>query len=90
MPKPITIDPEKIVEIRNALQVIQFNNQRELSYIKMSKNITEQVKRIDKLLPQVRFENNEEPCPICHGAGATTDHHDPCTECDGSGNVGGD
>ena len=31
----------------------------------------------------------EEDCPVCHGAGATTDHHDPCTECGGSGKVGG-
>ena len=34
-------------------------------------------------------EKVEEDCPICHGAGATTDHHDPCTECGGSGKVGG-
>ena len=30
----------------------------------------------------------EEDCPVCHGAGATTDHHDPCSECGGSGKVG--
>lgn len=32
----------------------------------------------------------KEDCPVCHGAGATTDHHDPCTECGGSGKVGGE
>ena len=34
-------------------------------------------------------KEREEDCPVCHGAGATTDHHDPCTECGGSGKVGG-
>lgn len=31
---------------------------------------------------------NQEDCPICHGKGSTTDHHDPCSECGGSGKVG--
>lgn len=31
---------------------------------------------------------DEEDCSVCHGQGATTDHHDPCTECDGTGKVG--
>lgn len=26
-----------------------------------------------------------EECSICHGEGSTTDHHDPCTECNGKG-----
>lgn len=34
-------------------------------------------------------KKEKEDCPVCHGAGATTDHHDPCTECGGSGKVGG-
>jgi len=33
-------------------------------------------------------KKGEEECPVCHGAGATTDHHDPCTE-GGDGNAGG-
>jgi len=37
-----------------------------------------------------RIEELEEDCPICHGAGASTDHHDPCSECGGSGKVGGE
>ena len=37
----------------------------------------------------VCYLENEENCPVCHGQGATTDHHDPCTECGGSGKVGG-
>lgn len=27
----------------------------------------------------------KEKCTVCHGKGFTTDHHDPCTECGGSG-----
>ena len=30
----------------------------------------------------------EEECAICHGKGSTTDHHDPCSECGGSGYYG--
>jgi len=37
-----------------------------------------------------KWEEAKEDCPVCHGAGATTDHHDPCTECGGSGKVGGE
>lgn len=29
----------------------------------------------------------EEDCPVCHGKGATIDHHDPCSECDGVGKI---
>ena len=32
----------------------------------------------------IRRENREE-CTICHGEGFIVDHHDPCTECGGSG-----
>ena len=28
-----------------------------------------------------------EECEICHGAGSTTDHHDPCSNCDGKGYI---
>ncbi len=28
-----------------------------------------------------------EECSICHGEGATTDHHDPCTNCGGKGYI---
>lgn len=43
-------------------------------------------KRIDKL--EEKMAKVQEDCPVCHGAGATTDHHDPCTECGGTGEVG--
>jgi len=33
------------------------------------------------------FEKHKKDCPVCHGKGATTDHHDPCSECGGSGKV---
>lgn len=32
-----------------------------------------------------KYYNEKELCPVCHGKGATTDHHDPCSECGGSG-----
>lgn len=32
--------------------------------------------------------DNEEDCPICQGLGYVIHHHEPCTECDGSGKVG--
>jgi len=54
MPK-ITV--EKITEIRNALQVIQLNCQQvpglpiSEDRLKMTKNVIEQVSRINKLLP---------------------------------------
>lgn len=35
-------------------------------------------------------ESYEEDCPICHGLGYVIHHHDPCTECDGIGRVGGE
>lgn len=35
-------------------------------------------------MKQFVIEEKEE-CSICHGQGFTTDHHDPCTECGGSG-----
>ncbi len=58
----IKIDSEDIAEIRNALQVIQGNAEflcRRFNYLKEDsspKNIIKQVIRIDKLLPQVKFE----------------------------------
>ena len=30
-------------------------------------------------------EEEREECSVCHGRGFTTDHHDPCSECGGSG-----
>jgi len=38
---------------------------------------------LSELKPEV--VQKVEECEICHGVGATTDHHDPCTECGGSG-----
>lgn len=29
----------------------------------------------------------KENCPVCHGEGATTDHHDPCSNCSGIGRI---
>lgn len=44
---------------------------------------------IKDINPQVIQKiNNEEDCPICHGLGYVIHHHDPCTECDGSGKIG--
>lgn len=57
----IAMSPETIAEIRNALQVIQLNAEvipydsfREVD--NKTREIIEQVKRIDGLLPQVKFE----------------------------------
>ena len=33
------------------------------------------------------FVIGAEVCPICHGEGSTTDHHDPCDNCDGKGYI---
>ncbi len=94
MSKLIKIDSEKIAEIRNALQVISLSAgtveyQYPLKAVEKLAVIEKQVERISMLLPQVEFESNEEDCSICHGKGYTIHHHDPCTECDGSGKVGG-
>ncbi len=57
----VTIDSEKIAEIRNALQVINLSAGM-IDYHYPAKAlekldiIKEQVKRIDGLLPQVKFE----------------------------------
>jgi len=51
-------------------------------------NILAKMKELEKrwkIIP----EKAKEDCPVCHGTGATTDHHDPCTECGGSGRIGG-
>lgn len=48
-------------------------------------NVHDQYVKSRRLIDDVE----KEPCPVCHGAGATTDHHDPCTECGGSGRVEG-
>jgi len=58
----IKVDSEVIAEIRNALTVIQLNAEsifRRLKYIRDEKapeEIVKQVKRIDSLLPPVKFE----------------------------------
>lgn len=57
----VEIDPETIAEVRNALQIIQGNaelipSSEFVSRHKMMMDIVEQVKRIDSLLPQVKFE----------------------------------
>ncbi len=63
----VTIDSEKIAEIRNALQiitgdaeVISYSSFRECD--NRARDIVEQVKRIDKLLPQVEFEKEDIRC----------------------------
>ena len=67
MSKLITIDPEKIAEIRCALQVIQLNaeiisaDENVRRYlINRAEKIAQQVKRIDNLLPQVGFEKEKQ------------------------------
>ena len=56
----VTIDSEKIAEVRNALQVIQLNadliGHPQQAFHVLRSQITIQVKRIDKLLPVVKFE----------------------------------
>lgn len=56
----VEIDSEAIATIRNSLTVIQLNAEmvrrmKHLGHTELN-TIIEQVKRIDKLLPQVRFE----------------------------------
>ena len=58
----IKMDSEVIAEIKNALTVIQLNAQAGVSRIKVSelmKGIVEQVKRIDRLLPKIKFEGGK-------------------------------
>lgn len=56
------IDSENIAEIRNALTIIQLNCQQVPGHwmseqrVKMVKTTIEQVKRIDGLLPPIKFE----------------------------------
>lgn len=69
MSKSIGISSHKIAEIKNALTIIQLNAQQiprtcmsssmilgETARLKMTKNVLEQVKRIDRLLPQIKYE----------------------------------
>ena len=35
----------------------------------------------------IRLNKEKEECSICHGEGATTDHHDPCSNCGGEGYI---
>lgn len=64
----IKLDAEMITEIRNALTIINLAAQtidieKWGDMVRKTQVIEEQVKRIDKLLPQVEFEDNLEPCP---------------------------
>ena len=47
--------------------------------------------RLDELIEcpfcHKEFVIGAEVCPICHGEGSTTDHHDPCDNCDGKGYI---
>jgi len=57
----VKIDSEVIAVIRNALQIIMSNaelipSSKFVSRHKMMMDIVEQVKRIDSLLPPVKFE----------------------------------
>jgi len=57
----VKIDSEVIAEVRNALQIIQGNaelipSSEFVSRHKMMMDIVKQVKRIDSLLPPVKFE----------------------------------
>ena len=42
---------------------------------------------IEQVTSLLKSKMDEELCPVCHGKGSTTDHHDPCTECGGNGKV---
>lgn len=61
----IKIDSEDVVKIRKALYWIQINAQQvpglcmSKDRLKMTENVIEQVKRIDKLLPVVKFEGGK-------------------------------
>ncbi len=58
----IAVEVDKIADIRNALTIIQLNCQQVLGNwmskdrVKMTKTVIEQVERIDKLLPVIKFE----------------------------------
>ena len=61
MLKLVAIEPEKIAEIRNALSIINLvTGTIDYRYPARAENnlvtIREQVKRIDRLLPQIKFE----------------------------------
>lgn len=36
-------------------------------------------------IKETEEEMIDDECSVCHGEGYTYDHHDPCTECGGSG-----
>ena len=57
----IKIDSEDIATIRDALQIIQGNADFLVGepYVNEPQRIIEQVKRIDKLLPVVKFEGGK-------------------------------
>ncbi len=61
----IKMDSKNIARIRKALYWIQINAQQvpglcmSKDRLKMTENVIEQVKRIDKLLPQVKFEGGK-------------------------------
>ncbi len=66
----IKMNSEDIADIKNALTIIQLNidligHPQEAFHI-LRGRITEQVTRIDGLLPQVKFERKEENCETEH------------------------
>jgi len=58
------IDNEKVLEIKNALTVIQLTAQSVLDHFsirqKLIGDIVRQVKRIDRLLPKIKYEKKGE------------------------------
>ncbi len=88
MSQPVAIDSQKIAEIRNALTIINLvTGTIDYHYPLKAKNnlatVREQVKRIDKLLPDVK-------CPECKGNGwvgvyCPPDNAELCDKCKGSG-----
>ncbi len=61
----VAVEVDKIADIRNALTIIQLNCQQvpgnwmSKDRVKMTKTVIEQVERIDKLLPVIKFEREK-------------------------------
>ncbi len=62
MSQLVAIDSEKIAEIRNALTIIRGNAEFLVDepYVNEPQRIIEQVKKIDKLLPDVKFKGGNQ------------------------------
>ncbi len=62
----VRMDSEDIAEIKNALMIIQLNCQQvpgnwmSKDRVNMTKTVIEQVERIDKLLPVIKFERGKQ------------------------------